>query len=180
MGAEMTTIDWRRRTLTLGALAVGVPAAALLTATVASADSYDWTPDIASFVPTQVEGYPPLINEVTGTELYTFYDLTSKSGLGPTIDGVDTNTTVGSFTNDDFLETGAGLTVVNGSTAAEVVLPTDTQIDLANFGGGFGNEWVDIPSGPDAGTADLLITPFGDVPLFGSFFAELAAVGVAF
>jgi hypothetical protein len=56
------------------------------------------------------------------------------------------------------------------------VFPTDTQIDLANFGGGWENEWIDIPSGSDAGTADLLITPFGDVPLFGSVFSELASV----
>jgi hypothetical protein len=60
------------------------------------------------------------------------------------------------------------------------VFPTDTQIDLANFGGGWENEWIDIPSGPDAGTADLLITPFGDVPLCGSVFSELATVLAAF
>jgi hypothetical protein len=46
-----------------------------------------------------------------------------------------------------------------------------TQLDLANFGGGFENEWIDVPgSGTGYGISDLLITPFGDLPLLGSFF----------
>ncbi|MEB3031135.1 hypothetical protein [[Mycobacterium] nativiensis] len=39
--------------------------------------------------------------------------------------------------------------------------------DLANFGGGWENEWIDNPA---VGASDLMITPFGDFPLFGSFF----------
>ena len=168
----------RRVTLTLGAIAGGLLAAALLPTAVAFADDYDLVPDTSTFVPTQVEGYPPLENVVTGTEQWTPFDLTSNLATGVLLSGVDTETTIGSFTNDDFLQTGVGLTLSFG--ANEVVLPTDTQIDLANFGGGFGNEWIDVPSGLDAGTADLLITPFGDVPLFGSFFSDLAAVGTGF
>ena len=168
----------RRTALTFGALAGGLLAAALLPMAVAFADDFDVTPETGTFVPTQVEGYPPLDNVVTGTELWTPYDLTSQLPIGVTLGGVDTETTIGSFTNDDFLQTQPALTVVNGANS--VVFSTDTQIDLANFGGGFGNEWIDIPSGLDAGTADLLITPFGDIPLFGSFFSDLAAVLTGF
>ena len=51
------------------------------------------------------------------------------------------------------------------------------QIDLANFGGGFENEWIDVPSGStDPGVSDLLITPFGDFALAGSFFTDLSTV----
>jgi hypothetical protein len=49
-----------------------------------------------------------------------------------------------------------------------------TQIDIANFGLGFENEWLDIPSGPDAGISDLLITPFGDFELLGSAFSDVS------
>jgi hypothetical protein len=171
--------DQRRVTLAVGAIAGGLLAAALLPTAIAFADDYDVVPITDTFVPTQVDGYPPLDNVVTGTEQWTPYDLTSHSPIGVTIGGVDTETTIGSSTNDDFLQTGTGLTLSYG--ANDVVLPIDTQIDLANFGGGFGNEWIDLPSGPDAGTADLLITPFGDFPLFGSsFFSELATVLAGF
>jgi hypothetical protein len=171
-------INQRRAMLTIGAGAGGLLAAAFLPMAVAFADDFDVAPETASFVPTQVEGYPPLENVVTGTEQWTPFDLTSNLATGVLLSGVDTETTIGSFTNDDFLQTGVGLTLSFG--ANEVVLPTDTQIDLANFGGGFGNEWIDVPSGLDAGTADLLITPFGDFPLFGSFFSDLAVVAAGF
>lgn len=170
----------RRVTLTLGAVAGGLLAAAFLPVAVAYADDFDVVPVTNTFVPTQVEGYPPLINEVTGTEAWTPNDLTTHLPIGVDINGVDTETTIGSFTNDDFLQTQPNLTFVNIATQGVFVFSTDTQIDLANFGGGFGNEWIDIPSGPDAGIADLLITPFGDVPLFGSVFADLAAVVTGF
>lgn len=160
---------------TLGAVAGGLLAAAFLPMAVALADEYDLTPATTTFDPTQVEGYPPLINEVTGTEDFNIYDLTSKGvDLGDEFQGVDTQTTIGSFTNDDFLDTGLGITFVSGSNS--VYVPTDTQVDVANFGGGFENEWIDIPSGTDSGTSDLLITPFGDFSLFGSFFSDFSAV----
>jgi hypothetical protein len=163
----------RRATLTLGAAAGGLLAAAFLPLAVASADEYDFTPDIASFVPSQVEGYPPLINEVTGAEGWSISDLTSNTtAVLHAIDGIDTQTTIGSFTNDDWLTKGA-LEVTNGTST--FFLSGDTQIDLANFGLGFENEWIDIPSGPDAGTSDLFITPFGDITLFGTAFSDLSA-----
>ena len=91
-----------------------------------------------------MEGYPPLINEVTGTEHWGLFDLTSNTCASPNvITGTDTETTIGSFTNDDYL-TNIGLIVVHSPGTFD--LPSGTQIDLANFGLGFENEWIDIPS----------------------------------
>jgi hypothetical protein len=164
----------RRVTLTLGAVAGGLLATAFLPIAVAFADIYDFTPDITTFAPTQVEGYPPLINEVTGTESWNVSDLTTNAvRLSDFIDGKDTETTIGSFTNDDFLSTSA-FTIIP-SSGPDFGASPGVQIDLANFGSGLENEWMDIPSGPDAGTSDLFITPFGDFTLFGTGFADLAA-----
>jgi hypothetical protein len=69
----------RRVTLTVGAVAGGLPAAGFLPMVVAFADQYDFTPDPATFGPTQGEGYPPLINEVTGAEDWNIHDATIGS-----------------------------------------------------------------------------------------------------
>jgi hypothetical protein len=162
----------RRAALTLGAAAGGLLAAAFLPMAVASADEYDLTPNITTFAPSQVEGYPPLINEATGFERWNLFDLTTNSLSDPDVlGGTDTQTTIGSFTNDDYL-TNIGQIIIGSSNNFEV--PAGTQIDLANFGLGFENEWLDIPSGPDAGISDLFITPFGDFALFGTGFSDLA------
>jgi hypothetical protein len=162
----------RRTMLTLGAVAGGLLAAAFLPMAVAFADEYDFTPDIASFVPSQVEGYPPLINEVTGAEYWNIFDLTTNTtAFSNIMTGTDTETTIGSFTNDDYLFTGA-LSQIGSS--GSIFAGGGTQIDLANFGFGFENEWMDIPSGPNAGISDLFITPFGDFELFGTGFSDLS------
>ena len=163
----------RRVTLTLGAVAGGLLAATFLPMAVAFADEYDFTPNIASLDLTQVEGYPPLINEVTGTETWGILDLTSNTAFAPNvITGTDTETTIGSFTNDDYL-TVTGVTVIGSPDIFN--LPAGSQIDLANFGLGFENEWIDIPAGgTDPGASDLFITPFGDFALFGTAFADLS------
>jgi hypothetical protein len=164
----------RRATLTLGAVAGGLLGAAFLPMAVAFADNYDFTPDITTFAPTQVEGYPPLINEVTGAEKWNIFDLTTNSvRYADLLDGTDTQTTIGSFTNDDYL-TNLGLVVIGPSD--NFFLPAGSQIDIANFGLGFENEWMDIPSGSDAGISDLLITPFGDFDLLGSGFSTLSEI----
>jgi hypothetical protein len=158
----------RRITLTLSAMAGGLLAAAFLPLAVASADQFDITPDTTSFDPTQVEGYPPLFHEVTGTESWNVTDLTTNSVAVPDFfKGVDTDTTFGSFTNDDFL-------TQNAVGVGGVIVNPGAEFDLANFGGGFANEWVDVPgSGTGSGISDLLITPFGDFELLGSFFSNL-------
>ena len=157
----------------LVSIAGGLLATALLPSPIAFADTYDFTPDVPTFVASQAEGYPPLIDEVTGFEKWGLEDLTTDTVKFATVfDGTDTHTTIGSFTNDDYLASSAFIDS-NGTT--NFILPSGTEIDFANFGSGFGNEWMDIPVGTDAGVSDLLITPFGDFELFGTGFAELAA-----
>jgi len=123
-----------------------------------------------------MEGYPPLDNVVTGTEGWEFFDLTTNSSIFgglPLLQGTDTETTIGSFSNDDFLVSMGGAIMQPGGPY--FYLPPETQIDLANFGDGFENEWIDIPTGGTApGASDLFITPFGDFPLFGTAFADIA------
>ena len=67
--------------------------------------------------------------------------------------GADTHLTIGSFNNDDFIASNsAGF----GGGSDDVTIAPFTQIDLADFGNGYMNEWVDIPSGPgrrDVGSA---------------------------
>lgn len=169
----------RRVTLAVGAAAGGLLTAAFLPMAVAFADNYDFTPDTSTFEPTQVEGYPPLINEVTGAEDWSITDVTNGTVAVQDVflGGTDTQTTIGSFTNDDFIwgNSGEAVGVGSGSTTFEV--PGGTQVDLADFGSGFENEWIDVPGTglPDSGISDVLITPFGDFPLLGSFFADLAS-----
>src|SRR5690349_13839495 len=92
----------RRITLTLGVLSGGLFAAAFLPMAPAVADQFDLTPDTTSFDPSQVEGYPPLFNDVTGSESWNVTDLTTNSvSVSDFFKGVDTVTTFGSFTNDD-------------------------------------------------------------------------------
>jgi hypothetical protein len=161
-----------RRFAVVSAVTGGLLAAAFLPMAVAVADDFDFTPDITTFVPKQVEGYPPLIDEVTGAESWSLSDITTNTVVSTDdFDGTDTQTTIGSFTNDDYLAS-SGLTVL-GMTQ-NFSAPAGTQIDLANFGLGYENEWLDIPSGPDSGISDLFITPFGDFELFGTGFADLA------
>ena len=161
-----------RRSGILSALTGGLLAAAFLPMAVAVADEFDFTPDTTTLIPTQVEGYPPLINEVTGSESWSIGDATTNTvRASDVLAGKDTETTIGSFTNDDYLAT-TGVTVL-GTTNFEV--PAGSQIDIANFGLGFENEWLDISSGSNPGISDLFITPFGDFELFGSGFSALSA-----
>jgi hypothetical protein len=132
-------------------IAAWLLATAFLPMADASADDI-YVPDPSTFVPTQVSGIPPYSpQEVMGTESWSVFSLTTNTVLQPDVfSGVDTQTVIGSFINDDF----AG---PNGS------------VDLADFGGGWENEWLDALTGPNAGVSDLLITPFGDFELFGTF-----------
>jgi hypothetical protein len=115
---------------------------------VAFADDNGYVPDPSTLFPVpEVTGFPPYSPEVlTGHEAWSLFDLTTNNVLVPDqLDGVDTETIFGSLTNNDFS---------NG----------DITIDLANFGGGWENEWIDF-TGSTGAQSDLLITPFGDMPL---------------
>jgi hypothetical protein len=161
-----------RMTLSLGAVTGGLLAAAFLPMAIAVADEYDLTPDTSTFDPTtNVTGFPPLYSEVTGTESWSFTDLTTNSvQVADVFSGSDKETAIGSFTKNDF--SGASGIIENPSFAVGGV---GLHIDLANFGGGYENELVDVPSGADgAGLSDLLITPVGDFSLFGSFFTDVS------
>jgi hypothetical protein len=159
-----------RRLAVLSALTGGLLAALFLPMDVSAADEYDFTPGII-FSVDSVEGYPPLDNEFTSSDTdMDLFDLTQNTKTILSINGSDTETQIGSFTNDDFLNKADG-----SFGPSDFEVPAGTQIDLANFGGGFENEWIDIPAnGTDPGVSDLFITPFGDFPLMGTFFADLS------
>jgi hypothetical protein len=171
----------RRRSLalSLGTAAGGLLATLFLPAAVAFADSFDFSPDTSTFVPAQLDGYPPLYDVVVGSEKWSITDLTTNSSLQGYADdftGTDTQTTFGSFTNNEFLTSQATAFLEQGANPVTFEAPAGSEFDLANFGLGFANAWMDLPGGPDAGASDLLITPFGDFALFGTGFAELATV----
>jgi hypothetical protein len=164
----------RRMTLGLGAIAGGCLAAAFLPMAIAVADEFDLTPDIGTFIPSgPVEGLAPFYTEVSGTEGWGITDLTTSSvptGDADLFGGTDTETTIGSATFNDFVGSSGLIEGPNFAIAGDGL-----QVDLANFGGGYENELVDVPSGGDAaGVSDLLITPFGDFPVLGSFFTDLS------
>jgi hypothetical protein len=93
-----------RISLTLFTAAGGLLAAALLPSAAAFADdTWVLTPEPASFVPEQADGYPPLIDVVTGTETWDVNDVTAKFDFGGFLKGTDTHTTFGSITNDDLI-----------------------------------------------------------------------------
>lgn len=141
----------------LGAVAGGLLGIALLPIAVASADDYYYVPQPATFDITDVSGTPPFTPlEATGTELWGLLDATTGKESLDVLQGTDILTQFGSFTND-------------------FLLGHDGDFyDLANFGGGWENEWLnitvptsDVPA--VSGVSDLLITPFGDFQLFGNF-----------
>jgi hypothetical protein len=164
-------MNLHRALLSCGAAAGGLLAAALLPAAAAVADdTWVLTPDISTFVATQADGFPPFFDHATGTEHLDVLDASpGQSGFGSTFTfGVDTHTVFGSFTNDDLVLHSPDISF--GSTDGSVLyLPAGSEIDVANFGDGFINQWLDVPVtgvGPGSIT-DLLITPFGDfnIPL---------------
>jgi hypothetical protein len=97
-----------------------------------------------------------------GTESLVVKDATDGTTFAGVVTGNDTHFVFGSFTNDDFVNT---LSFPEHFVAQDLstftVLP-GTEVDLANFGGGFENEWINIPG---TGLTDVLITPFGDFNL---------------
>src|ERR1700735_2390535 len=128
----------KRRRITLAAFAGGLLAAAFLPLATANADTTDiWAPDTSTFDPTSApQGYPPFVDVAQRTE--TCYLTTPPAGCHEFLAGIDTQTTIGSFTNDDFLDTmGEGGYGSLSEAAATAAPDLYIHIDLANFGGGF-------------------------------------------
>jgi hypothetical protein len=154
----------------MGAVAAGSVVAALLPMAVAAADQDYFIPDPFTFQPTVVEGIPYLTSEVTGPESWTLGDLTTGVAVFPdAFTGADDHTAVGAFSTDEFV-----LTNDAHFTQLGLDLTPYTQIDIVNFGGGYGNEFIDIPTGANAGLSDLLVTPMGNFELLGTVFSDLA------
>lgn len=131
-----------------------------------------YLPDLSTFHPTVADGFPPFERFLQGPEDWNL--LNPPSGVEAFLFGTDSQTTIGSFVNDDFVESGADYEGVNSN----IVLPdAGSEFDVMNFGGGFENEWADlVDSNGVHTTTDTIITPFGDytIPL-GSSAAEAAA-----
>ena len=124
-------------------------------------DTEIFLPDTSSFTPTVAEGFPPLEDVLQGSEVWV--PSSEPSGVDIFLVGTDTHTTIGSFVNDDFLESSGDEEGV-GSTL--LVPSAGSEIDLADFGGGYENEWADIVDANGVHTTtDTFITPFGDYPL---------------
>jgi len=161
-------MNMRTTLLTIGATAGALLAATLAPIGTAFADTWLLTPDDSTLIPVQAEGIPPLFEFELGTEGLDVNDTTAVGGdFGSGfVSGNDTHIVFGTFTNDDFVKTsGPNSFVVNEpSGVVTFSTPNGTEVDLANFGGGFENEWISIPHGA---ITDMLITPFGDfnVPL---------------
>jgi len=133
----------RRITLSLGAAAGGLLAAAFLPAAVASADIDElFTPDTSTFDPT------------TGAEAWN--DIYLPDPSQDVVDGFTTTDTVGTF--GSIVNNYA---VVTAFTSGPAV---GSEIDYLQLGGGFGNEFVFEP-GAATPITDLLLTPFGDLTL---------------
>jgi hypothetical protein len=159
----------RRMTLTLGA--GGLLAAGFLPMAVAFADDGGliFEPANGSYYLDSPGPLPPALVDSGSTyigagdeywDAVVGYDSANPIAYTDALVGYEVYSTIGSFTNDAF--------DVRGDLPI-VPVPTGTLIDIANFGGGYANDWIDVPgSGLGSGVSDLLITPFGDLPLLGT------------
>jgi hypothetical protein len=158
-------------TFTLGAAAGSLLVAAFLPMAVASADEgivFDSGGE-TYFVTDSPGPYPPTLFDSgsmsvgAGDEYWNAvvgYDSANPIAYPDALTGYEVDLTIGSLTNDDY--------IVEGDVPI-VPIPAGTLIDVADFGGGYENEWIDVAgTGAGSGVSDLLITPFGDLPLLGT------------
>jgi hypothetical protein len=149
----------RRIALTIGAAAGGLLAAAFLPMAVANADGY-YAPDLPSLHdlpgPLGEVGICPLFCIQTGTEDWNTILNAQGVGDSDTLSGSDSMTQILTFENNLF-------TVTNDISDPHG-LAVGSLIDYANFGFGFGNEFIDAAAGStNAGIFDILITPGADI-----------------
>ncbi|UMB69871.1 hypothetical protein [Mycobacterium paraterrae] len=134
-------------------------------------DAEIFVPDTSTFDPSVAEGFPPIERVLQGGEVWNPTSQPADSFIF--LEGTDTQTTIGSFVNDDFLETSGS---VEGVPTTLPVPAAGSEIDLANFGGGFENEWANLVYGDLHTTTDTIITPFGNYTLpLGSTAAQAGA-----
>lgn len=151
------------------------PSAQTRAVALTAGDTEIFLPDLSTFTPSVAEGFPPVEEVLQGAETWS---LANSPGVIVNLDGNDTQTTIGSFVNNDFLERGG----VEGGAGAGVPLPASgSEIDVMNFGGGFQSEWANLVDDNGGHTiTDTFMTPFGNytIPL-GSTAAEVAAAAPA-
>ncbi len=189
----------RRATLTLGAAAGGLLAAAYLPMAIANADATDFatspitaaTPDVFGFEALRgspetvltVSGLPPLDQQVEGYQTFEFFS--SAAGSTPAADigtvnaDVSTLTTPIGFTNTEYLVTGSSPAegakdLLVGATAAG--LPTaGSTYDIASFGP-FENIYSSVV--PEASTPPAQFATDSTTG-FGGLFSDLMGGGGA-
>lgn len=162
---------------TIGTVAAGLLAAAVLPMAVAfaddhySIDTYDGTPVITSET-----GVVPFYQTVVGTDVFAADQGNPTTTFGTFTGQFESVTTSWGYSNELILDTGnqlGGLTV-----------PTGSVFDFTNFGGGFSNEYADIAGtgGSPNIITDILTTPFGDINIPTTFdaIAVLAATPEGF
>jgi hypothetical protein len=146
----------RRITLTVGATAAALLAAAFLSAAVAFADdTFTLVPDGPEVI-TSASGYAPFYQDTVGTAVFDANQGNPFVTLGEFNAEVNTVTTSWGYENQEIVDTGGQL--------GGLTVPTGSIFDFTNFGGGFENEYSDIVGtmGAPNTITDTFITPFGD------------------
>lgn len=168
----------RRAAFTLAATAGGFLAAAFLPMATASADDHDWhywlyqpydlphsgSTDIFGFAPVgdedvfETSGFGPLFHEVQGAQEFVIPALHGDDDDIRGGFGADVTSTSTLFSNSTQI-------VVERDFQDGYQMPIGSEFDETRYLGGIESIHMNVPSGPDAGTADFLITPLGDFTL---------------
>jgi hypothetical protein len=165
----------RRMTLTVGAAAGGLLAAAFLPVAVAFADSYEYEPDdtINTSDPgetvSSVGGVSPIFVTINGTQLWDVVDTSSTSSTPDVVGAFQADeTTLNSIlgiTNEQVVVTEdyTDNPLTSAAYSAPAEEPTVNSVfDTLNFGSGFENIYTDVYSSSGDTVTDTLDTPLGD------------------
>jgi hypothetical protein len=162
-------MNHRGITLTLGAAAGGLLAAAFLPVAVAFADDFVFNPNSQPDV-AGVTGYPPFDQDILAAQDFSVHDITTNMDVGTFAADTNALSTPFGFNNEEIL--------VTGDQTGVDTPPTGSVFDTANFGNGFENIYADT-LGTGMGGAntitDTFVTPFGDFNIPIDF--DAAALG---
>jgi len=149
------------RLAALGTLAGGITAAALISASAAHADVYEYTLDDSDFY--QQASTTPFGNELLGTTYLDIKDVTT---------GVTTTYGEYGYGNEvlnPLTGTVESFAITTYNEADNVAgIPDGSQIFVTELGGGFANELVNVPAATQGALdsiTDTLVTPYGDLVL---------------